>query len=501
MKHYKIAIFGVVLILILQSCTKNFVEINTSPTLITKEVIKPSLLFTPVVKNSVFDIVNRGPIAEYSGYIKNPASGDIFLRRAWDDPYSTFYRNYIINISEIIRLTSTQPLLNNQHQIARIWKVWLYHILSDAYGDIPYSEAAKNVDEIVLQPKYDSQELIYKDLLKELKEAVSALSSDENQTTFGDADILLDGNIEGWKRFANSLRLRLAMRIRYADPSLAQQNIAELLSSQLIDENSQNVFLSTLSDDNNNNANPLFVPNLTQPGNMISSFTITDNLKRLNDPRLSIFARPANEAAAGYRGAPIQITQLQGARYEPDSVSLLGTYFLQRVLNIYLINAAEVKFLRAEAALAGITGENAGSLYKQGIQLSMDQFGVTTPDATAYINSAAGALTGSTEQKLEQIIVQKWVANFPNSYEGWAEFRRTGYPRIWTGGRLGDTQGNIPRRIMYSGDEYLKNEQNVRAAAALLSNGDDYMSKIWWDKKSGLPLQHPRQGLFPPETN
>ena len=498
MKYSKLIILGGFIILLLQSCTKNFEEINTNPTLITRELIKPSLLFTPVVKNSVFGLVNRGPIAEYSGYVKNPASGNIFLKRAWDDPYSTFYRDYIVNISQMMRITSTKPILNNQYQIARIWKVWLYHILTDAYGDIPYSEAAKNYIDIVFQPRYDSQESIYKDLLKELKEAVASLSDDGSQVSLGNADILLNGNIGAWRRFGNSLRLRLAMRIRFADAALAQQNISELLSSSLIDDNSQNVFLSTLSDGNNNNANPFYIPNLTQPGNMLSSFTVTDNLKRLSDPRLPIFARPSSIPVAGYRGVPIQLTQLEGARYGNDSASLLGDYFLQRVLKIYVINAAEVKFLRAEAALAGITNENAGTLFIQGIQLSLNQFEVSPALANTYI-ATAGTLTGTPEQKLEQIIVQKWIANFPNSYEGWAEYRRTGYPRIWTGGNLGDTRGNIPRRIMYSGDEYLKNAENVRAAAALLSNGDDYMSKIWWDKKPGLPVYHPRQGMFPPE--
>ena len=309
----------------------------------------------------------------------------------------------------------------------------------------------------------------------------------------------MHGDVDLWKRFANSLRLRLAMRIRFADAALASQVVNEVVSGPLVDENSQNIFLATLDDNNTDNANPLYGVNQTQPLNLISSFTTTDNLKPLSDPRLPVFAKPS--PYTGYRGLPLQINTVQGERYQKDSVAFIGDYFLQKVFNIILINAAEVKFLKAEAALAGMIADNAQILYQQGIRLAMDQYGVASAATNTYLASAAATLTGTTEQKLEQIIVQKWLGNYFNTYEGWAEYRRTGYPTIWTGAQLGDTQGNIPRRAIYPSDEYLKNRANVTEAASRLSNGDTYMSKIWWDKKPGLPIYHPKQGQFPPETN
>lgn len=481
-------------------CTKNFQEINTDPVLVTRELINPSLLFTNVVKNSVFNTLNaQGTTMEYAGYYKNPASGDIFKDRDWADPFNSFYTSYLINIAEVMRLTADDPEKSNQHAIARIWKVWLFHLLTDAYGDIPYFDAVRDIDSMNVQPRYDTQESIYKDMLKELKEAAAQLSDDASKKSFGDADILLHGNVDAWKRLANSLRLRLAMRVRYADNALSSEHINDVLAQPLIDENAQNVFLTTLDDGNTENVNQFYDKNLRQPLNMVMSFTATDNLLRLNDPRLPLIARPPVVPEAGYRGVPTQIDNNQKVRYSGDSVALMAESFLQPVYDIIIMNAAEVRLLRAEAALAGITGEDAQQLYASGIQLAMEQYGVAPGDITTYLGSAAGTLSGTEEEQLEQIIVQKWLAIYYNGFEGWAEFRRTGYPRIWTGGEKGDTQGNIPRRLTYPVDESFKNSSNLNEAVQRLQGGDELMSRIWWDKKAGLPVLHPRQGIFPPE--
>jgi len=496
-----IAAFIITSIIAVGGCTKNFDEINTDPTLVTKELIKPSLMFSFVVKNSAYEVSNQGLISEYSGYYANPASGNIFLNRNFGDPFSSYYRTYLINIAEIIRLTAEDPTLQNENSIARIYKVWLFHQLTDAYGDIPYFEALRAVEEITTQPVYDSQEAIYKDLLKELKEAAAQLNNDPDQKSFGNADLLFKGNVDSWRRFANSLRLRLALRVRYADASLAQQNISEVIAAPLLETNSQNVFLPTLNDGNVGNLNAFYDKNTRQPGNMHVSFTVTDNLILLDDPRLPIFARPA--AATGsvaYRGSPIQMLQNETTRYNSDSISLMGTYFLQPVINKILMNAAEVYFLRAEAALAGITAENTQALFTSGIQAAMEQYGVAPGNIASYLSSPSGTLAGTDEEKLEQIIVQKWLAMYYNCNEGWAEFRRTGYPRIWTGNELGHTGGEIPRRLTYPVDEYFKNAVNVKDAAGKVSGGDQLLSRVWWDQKPGLPVHHPRQGMFPPET-
>ncbi|MBL7736765.1 MAG: SusD/RagB family nutrient-binding outer membrane lipoprotein, partial [Chitinophagaceae bacterium] len=184
-----------------------------------------------------------------------------------------------------------------------------------------------------------------------------------------------------------------------------------------------------------------------------------------------------------------------------DSVARMATSFLQPVYNIIVMNAAEVFFLRAEAALAGISSEDAQDLFASGIQAAMSQYGVANTDISDYLASPAGILAGTEEQQLEQIIVQKWLGIYYNTFEAWAEFRRTGYPRIWTGSVLGDTEGNIPRRLTYPVAEILRNGDNVAIAIGKLSKGNTLMSRVWWDQKPGLPILHPRQGMFPPEVD
>ena len=482
------------------SCTKDFKEINTNPALVTTEQIDPGLVLASVEKNAVFATLNsQGRITEYAGYYKNPASGNIFLNIDHTFPFNSFYRSYLINTQEIIRFTSGVANRVNENAIARILRVWLFHIVTDAYGDIPYFEALQDVNNMIVQPKYDTQEAIYKDLLKELKEAAAQFVNSPDQLTFGNADLLLKGNSENWIRFANSLRLRLAMRVRYVDATLAQEHITELISLPLIEANDQNVKLSTLNDGNTANANQFYQRSLTSPNNMVVSFTLTDNLKKLNDPRLPVFARAANITAAGFRGVPSQIAGDQRQRYANDSVAHMALSFLQPIYEQVLISAAEVKLLRAEAALADVTSEDEQALFEEGIQLAMDQYKVPAADISNYLMSSSALLTGTDEEKLEQIIVQKWLANYYNSHEGWAEFRRTGYPRMWTGAELGDTNGNIPRRLTYPVDEFFRNKNNATEAAGRLGDGDKLMSRIWWDKKAGLPFDHPRHGMFPPE--
>jgi hypothetical protein len=478
-------------------CTKNFTDINTDHTLVTADIVKPSLLFTGVLKNSIFSTYNTSIVAEYSGYFANQSSGVIFQNANWSEPFNSFYTSYIINMAECVRLTADDPKLVNEHAMARIFKAWLFQMLTDAYGDVPYFQAALDMDETVNQPKYDKQQDIYKDLLNELKEAVASLSDDVSLSSFGTADLLYSGSVDKWRRFGNSLRLRLAMRVRYADANLAKQHITDLAGASFIDDNSLNAHLTTIDGTNPGNHNPL-LDDPTNPYPLWVSFTMTDNLKNLSDPRLSVFAVPATDGVSGYRGRPIAITGNESV-YTESSTAYLPYFFRQPAYSIVILNAAEVYFLKAEAGLAGLSSDDAQAMYTKGIQTSLQYYSVDQTASNNYTASAAGILSGTDEEKTEQIIVQKWVANYYEVYEGWAEFRRTGYPKIWTGNSLGSTNGEIPRRLTYPLDEYSKNGDNVKAAAGLLSGGDAYMSRTWWDAKPGLPFHHPKQGMFPPE--
>jgi hypothetical protein len=499
MKVYKyISKSALAIMLLALSCTKGFEDINTNPLLLNKDLVKTEDIFTYVAKRFSFEIHSQSyRISSYSGYYTNPAGGNLFSNNDWSNPHNNFYRQYYINASELERLTRNKPLKNDQNAIARIMKAMIFQHLTDLYGDLPYFQAAEGVLTTILQPVYDKQEDIYINLLKEVKEATAALGTVPDQQSFGNSDIYFQGNVDKWKKLGNSLRLRMAMRIRYAAPQLASEHINDVLFAPLILTNSDNMIVKTLNEGIVENENSLYTKSVTSPGNMLVSFTTTDLLGSLNDPRLPIFAKPA-VLTGKYLGLPMQVLDESG-RYSAGNLSLMTDLFLKPVFNIVLFNAAEVNFLRAEAGNAGITSENAQTYYVNGIRLAMEQYSVASGDITTYLASPAGILTGTEEKKMEQIINQKWIGNYYNHYESYAEFRRTGYPRIWTGQSLGVTNGEIPRRLTYPDVEYQRNEANVIEASNRLQGGNTMTSRIWWDKKAGLPFHHPRQGMFPPE--
>tara|TARA_R110002049_G_scaffold28018_5_gene96678 strand:- start:35017 stop:36534 length:1518 start_codon:yes stop_codon:yes gene_type:complete len=482
------------------SCTDGFDDLNTDPKLITDDEIKPSLLFTRVLKESSFEILNVARIGEFSNYIKRGDSGNILTLTDYSEPFDD-YTSYIENLEAVIRLTEDNPELKNQNAMARIWRVWVYHRITDAYGDVPYSEVATSYEDIILYPKYDSQEFVYTDMLKELKEAAAILSNSSSQEGFGAADILYGGDPDSWERFANSLRLRLALRVRYVNQALAENNIGEVFNSSLISTNEQNAVVTSEGEDAVDlaNTNPLYQQVVNGSAGAISSvtagLTLVENLKSTNDPRLSIYLEPNEDME--YFGGAINLTAEERETY-PRSARW-SQYFRNATYDFNVLQASEVNFLMAEAVLAGLATGDANTLYQNGISIAMEQYGVDATAISEFLSSPWGTLSGSEEQKLEMIITQKYLALIGDSYEAYTEHRRTGYPKIWIGSEpSAETDGALPRRLPYPIIEYNLNPSGVEGAAALLEGGDKMKSHLWWDVKEGLPFAHPKQGVFPP---
>jgi hypothetical protein len=498
-KLKKIAL-SVMVIAMMGACTNDFEELNTNPTLVTEDLIQPDVLFTSVLKRSIFESYENtgGRVGEFSQYYASQASGNLFTPSDYTSPFN-WYRSYVINLNEILRLTADDPQKVDQHAMARIWKVWVFHIMTDAYGDIPYFESAMDVQNVINQPVYDTQEMIYRDMLNELKEAAAQLGSQQDQISFGNADILYQGNVDSWKKFANSLRLRLAVRVRFADAALAAEHITDVISAPLIDENSENASLKTLqpsATQNSDNTNFVYNRNLTNITPMFVGFAIADVMIPTDDPRMPVFLTPSQDRLRSYRARPIQLAQEQKEPYGQEMVASVGPLLNAEIYEIIVMNAAEVYFLRAEAAFANITSEAAEELYLMGIQGSMEQYDIAEPEVTEFLNQDIGTLSGTEEEQFEQIVTQKYIAMFFQGHQGWAEHRRTGYPKVWIGDEVGVVD-NIPRRFTYPNDEYLKNEANVTEAAGRMG-GDELDTKVWWDKRPGLPFAHPMQDVFPP---
>ena len=494
-----------IMVIMAGACTEDFEELNTNPSLLTEEMVQPATLFTNVLKNSIFESFEPGRIHEFAGFYGNQATGNILGVSDYTNPFDN-YQSYIINLNEVIRLTADDPQRNDQNAMARIMKVWNYHIMTDAYGDIPYSEAARPITEVINQPTYDTQESIYIDMLNELDEAAAQLGAQGDQISFGNADILYQGDVEGWRKFANSLRLRLAIRVRFVDENLAQQHISEVISAPLIDENAENASIRTLAPgptQNQENVNPIYNRYLTNLTDIFVGLPVTDIMAPVDDPRLPVFAEPIEDGVS-FRGRPLQLLQEEKEPYADEQVSAVGPLLKAETVEIIVMNAAEVFFLRAEAALAGLTSEDENEMFRSGIEASLEQyqnevpgFEITDTEIANFMAQPVATLSGTEEEQLEQIIEQKFVAIFFQAYEGWAEFRRTGYPEIWIGSEQGVTGGQIPRRLTYPTDEYNKNEANISAAASRMG-GDNLMTRVWWDVRPGLPYEHPLQGTFPP---
>ena len=501
-----------VLLLMGNACTKDFDKLNTNPSLVTEALVKPDNLFSMVVKESIFILPDLGRVgnslgrtSEFAGFQASESSGLPFKNQDFDFYFNNYYRIYLININETIRLTQ-DPAMSNKNAMARIFRVWLWQNLTDMYGDIPYTEAAHDRANLIAEPKYDKQEDIYKDLFTELKAATAQLSDDPSKLSYGAADLLFKGNVSSWRKFGNSLRLRMALRVRFVDNALAQQNISDVINAPLISTNAENArLLSEGPTAANANRSPLIIliqNSLIEPRHL--GFPVLEILAKSNDPRIPIYFRLPDKidpsSSIPYRARPINVFATETPRYVRDSISLVGAYFEGPQFIFNLITAAQVNFTLAEAVLAGLAPGDANALYRTGIQLAMEQYAVPAGSITTFLASPPATLSGSDEQKLEQIINQKYISLVYQSYEAWAEYRRTGYPIMWLGSGDTDTQGEVPRRLTYPPDEYSKNAANVTAAAARYPNGDKLTSKVWWDVRPGLPLAHPRKGIFPPES-
>lgn len=497
------------------SCTDNFHELNTDPTLISEDQLEVGMLFTNVQKNSIFHQFSYNHQTQQIGYLEH--QGNSVLPERQTTLLMSWARNYIRPLNDIIRLGSRDPLRANQVAIARIYRVWIFHQLTDGYGDIPYSQMGLSQEEAINYPEYERQEDIYRDMLDELDEAVADLSDDPDLLNYGRADLLYGGDVNMWRRFGNSLRFRLAMRVRFADAQLASEHINAVINEPLISEREHIASVITEGEDADiiGNRNPMYNHDVTNEIPAYANHTTSELLQVRNDPRLSIYYDPAPEPHEGdlWRGRPVNIDvgfeeeydgQWTGF-YAQERNARLGEHFIQAEYEIKILHAPEVYFLRAEAAMEGITNESAEAMHREGIRQAMELYDVDPGDINAYLDSDAGRLDGSYEENLEEIIVQKYLSNFMLYTESWAEHRRTGYPTVWAGQRGDITNPNhrTPwRRYTYPTDEYLKNRSNVEAAVNRLSGGDhNWASRVWWDQRPGLPLFHPRHLQFPPHVH
>jgi hypothetical protein len=479
------------LLVVATACDDKFEEINTNPNAVTE--IDDEYLFANAVLQTLRGTNNvqiQFPFASQYAHIYSGQSTAIYIDRYYDNftnheydyLFKTFYYSPIRSIKEVLRLTAPGADNENEvrHAMAQVVSVMNFIQLADAFGSIPYADGGVG-QEGYLYPEYDAVEFIYKDALDKLTTVVSLLSTADPAQGYPGADPFFDNDLEKWSRFANSLRLRLAMRIRFADEITASAIIKECLTLPLIEENDQNVRNENEDTDISEFRNPFFEHYDFWKWKMSELFIET--LKTQNDPRLEVFATP-NENGE-YIGLPNGLSDGELSNWKMANVSDPSDNLVGKAAPIYYMSAAEVWLLRAEAALFDIVEGDANVMYQTAIQKSLEQWNVDENLIEDYLgNNTIATLSGSQEEQFKQISTQLWIAVLPNAMEGWNNIRRTGYPvlpeRSAPEFDLGVTGGKLPTRCRYPASEVNINNQNYLNAVAE-QGPDEITTPLWWD--------------------
>ncbi len=421
--------------------------------------------------------------------------------------WQNYYRNVIKYTSDVQAKTKTVAARSNLYNMARIIQSYAFMILTDTYGDIPYTEAGQGYNNSNFFPKYDKQQDIYPAIITELTAATAALSA---SATIETADVLFAGNVTQWKRFGNSLLLRAGMRLSKVNPTLAQSTVQAAVTGGVILVTADNASIKHDGNYVNGVGNTL---NSTEAANYYLTKPFVDALKSHNDPRLPAIAvryttatsgtgqtaagpdsTPANQYGmpvgsddASAQAAAIANVPPLASRYAFTQVD--RNRMASKLAPMFLVTAAQCNLLMAEARFRGwISSGTVAGYYSAGITEGMNQLAlygsssaVTSGNISAYVAARLAVLdTTPTGNALSEINYEYWVASFLNGQETWANFRRSGFPALAPNPYPGRTVAFITR-LTYPVSENLVNTANYNAAVANMG-GDKLDGKVWWDK-------------------
>jgi hypothetical protein len=395
----------------------------------------------------------------------------IFNNSSFTSLWSKLYGQSITDLNKIIAIADQQQN-NNYKGVALTLRSWAFQLLTDAYGDVPYTQAGK-IDSF-LTPAYDAQRDVYLGLLSDLKKAQGLL--DPAGPGIG-GDAIYGGKIASWKKLVNSLRLRIALRIADQEPTLAKQVLTDIQSEGGVYFQS-NADLAALIYQDSPNQNPVSLTFDTRQDYRISK-TIVDRLAALNDPRLPVYAQATEDAPHGYVGVPNGLLTADANSLGLSKTSRPGDYFRAPHAPAVIVSFAEVEFGLSEAVSRGFITGDAADLYKQGVLASLDQYGID--DATVTGNYLAQASVQYNAANYKQSIGnQKWIALFGQGLEAFAEWRRLDYPQL-APAVAGTLNGKMPVRFIYPGSEQTLNGDNYKKAVQ--DQGADLLTtRLWFDK-------------------
>ncbi len=508
-----ISVMAAGLCLATASCTDGYEDFNRNPYGVDKDEMQRDAY---AMRSAMLNLeswviptdVNTNQFTEcllggsYGGYIVDSNSGfnnKNFGQYCPEDNWSrVLYKDIIPKVfiysNEVAKATD-DPVPN---AVASVLKVASIQRVTDAYGPIPYSKVGANGE---ITADFDSQEEVYNLMFKQLDEAIATLTANRTADFSSLADRIYGGKVEKWIKFANSLKLRMAIRISNANATLAKQKAEEAVSQEVgvMSGNDDNAELTLVS------TNPFeIIMYEYNGGDSRISADITSYMNGYKDPRRATMFTECTFDGKGYYGMRTGINIPDGT-----TAHAYSNYNVKTDSKLIIMNSAETAFLRAEGALRGWSmGGTAKSLYEEGIRLSFEQWGVSGADAyladntstpegykdPAGLNSYSGTTSKVTiawddadnSGNLERIITQKWLANFPLGLEAWSEYRRTGFPKLMpvvvnnSGGTVNSERG--ARRLAYPQDERTNNAANYQHALQLLGGADNMGTDVWWAK-------------------
>ena len=500
-KNYINLKLSLLIILFSMSCTNDFEEINTNEFIFNEA--SPEALFTGVVKNTL-DLVGGtmndqmfNTYASFYGGKGGQFNRYFYTEQALDQFWKRFYVNILKNNQDIIDSYSSDSNYSNRVTIAKIWKSYVYSILVSTFGPVPYQEALQGKNAAA----YNSEELIYTDILAELKSAF------ENLDISGDTlaqDPIFNGDLTKWKKFANSLRLKIALRISEGFPALAEQHGSDAMANEgsLISSNDENASMKWGLEQENwsfNYSRYVFVEANDDVVPFMNLHFLL-NLKTYKDPRLFKLVEPSNdpititdvvfrsgstteqitvEYELPYFGRPLGGNEgVEGWNLNQNDNILNGLanrrfsrpkldVFMAADMSYNIITYSEINFIKAEAQLKGWGGSKTGEeYYYDGIEASFQQYGAT--GFTDYKNRAGiqwgttsvgdrglfGVVTsGISNDPIDKITRQRWLASYNQGHDIWCMQKRTRtlplIDQFAPDGATGLDYAPLPERLVY----------------------------------------------------
>lgn len=513
-KLLKALCISLILLAPLSSCDEGFDEMNINP-------VQPTSLDPIYLMNraALFSTISSTSLNYESAIVQQIVSpnggvlaGGNFnqLNRAFSiGTWNKYYRDVLKHTVDVKRFTRDNPDRNNLFQMARILHALSAMILTDTFGDVPYFEAGLGFLEGKIDPVYDRQEDIYLDILNELQQATAALNPSGRIET---GDVFYGGDVAKWRKLGYSLMLRAAMRHTKVNPTRAREWVERAVAGGVMTSNADNMLIEHDFNYANELGNTL---NATEANNYYLAEPFERFLSEHNDPRLASIAvrfigagsgPDQNNALAGnpapgvtlsrnpadQMGFPMgfdnqtigSVVQSRGLRSFYEFSQVDRTRMTARDAPIFHVTYSQTSLLLAEAAVRGWVAGNPADYFAQGIRANMQQmaaYGANTAIAEAAINTYINNHPFNSENAMQQIGEQYWVASFLNAYEGFANFRRTGYPDLAPNPYPGkDISGDFIRRLSYPDAEFSVNNANIQAAVAR-QGPDNLDTRVWWD--------------------